>query len=69
MADSHHVMIIFGGGAGSIVKLRCPKCGEVQARARQPKGATYDCRKCGKPFTREDSAAAEAKAHAPRRKR
>lgn len=48
-------MPIFGGAsAGAVVKLRCPKCGEVQARARAPKGTTYECRKCGHPFTREE---------------
>lgn len=50
--------IIFGGGtAGAILKLQCPKCGEVQARAREPKGTLYECRKCGHSFTREAGSA------------
>jgi predicted SprT family Zn-dependent metalloprotease len=37
----------------AIVRLVCPKCGEVQARARRPRGATYPCRKCAAPLTLE----------------
>jgi transposase-like protein len=49
-------MALFVGGAqGALVRLRCPSCGEVQARARKPGGGTvkYRCRRCYKLFTRE----------------
>jgi transposase-like protein len=60
-------MVIFGpSAAGALVKLRCPKCGTVQARARGPEGTTYACRECHASFTRETGAAAE---EPPRRKR
>ena len=48
-------MIVFGpGSAGAIVLVRCPSCGEVQARPRTPKGTTIECRKCGKPFVADE---------------
>jgi hypothetical protein len=28
----------------------CPRCGEIQARARQPAGARYVCRACRHTF-------------------
>lgn len=50
-------MPIFGGASrGAVIKLRCPHCREVQARARGSK--KYTCRKCKKPFTREEGEAA-----------
>ena len=47
--------MIFGSAAGAaLVRLRCPKCAEVQARSREPEGTVYACRKCGESFTREE---------------
>jgi uncharacterized Zn finger protein len=55
-------MAIFAGAsAGAVVKLECPACGEVQARARAPKGTVYECRACGRPIPTE-------KPRAPKRK-
>jgi transposase-like protein len=48
-------MAVFTGGAqGALVRLRCPRCGEIQARARKPGGASvkYRCRACHTTFTR-----------------
>lgn len=43
--------IIFGPSArAALIRLVCPSCGEIQARAREKKGTTYLCRKCGKPI-------------------
>ena len=45
-------MPIFGGASGgAVIKLRCPHCREIQARARGEK--KYTCRKCKKVFTRK----------------
>ena len=47
-------MILLGpGGIGAIVLLRCPSCGEVQARTRAPKDTKYECRKCHHSFSAE----------------
>ena len=49
-------MALFTGGAqGALVRLRCPACREVQARARKPGGGAvrYRCRACHTTFTRE----------------
>lgn len=49
-------MALFTGGAqGTLLRLVCPSCGEVQVRARKPEGnrAKYRCRKCFTTFTRE----------------
>jgi DNA-directed RNA polymerase subunit RPC12/RpoP len=50
-------MTTFLGAAsrGAVVAVRCPKCGEVQARARGPAGTRYVCRACGKRFTLEEA--------------
>ncbi len=45
--------IFWSATAGAIIQLTCPHCGELQARARKPKGSRYACRKCRKRFTRE----------------
>lgn len=51
-------MVIFGSAAAAaLVRLRCPKCGELQARARLPEAATYECRKCGATFTQAEGKA------------
>lgn len=43
--------IVFGASArAALVRLVCPSCGEIQARAREKKGTVYACRKCGKPI-------------------
>jgi ribosomal protein L37AE/L43A len=48
-------MVIFGGAsAGALVKLRCPKCAHIQARARAEEGTIYSCQKCRATFTREE---------------
>lgn len=39
--------------AGSIA-LKCPHCGEVQLRARRPRGQDVRCRNCHKLFRREE---------------
>jgi transposase-like protein len=38
----------------ALVKLACPHCGKVQARARKPLHERYRCRYCHKLFTREE---------------
>ncbi|HTQ03970.1 MAG TPA: hypothetical protein VMI54_08935 [Polyangiaceae bacterium] len=63
-------MALFTGGAqGALVRLRCPSCGEVQARARKPGGGTvkYRCRRCYKLFTREEGEALARRASPSRR--
>jgi ribosomal protein L37AE/L43A len=63
-------MPIFASASmGAVVRLTCPRCGEVQARARASESATYECRKCGVPFTGREGreAAVEAKDEAPPR--
>lgn len=67
-------MIVFGGASiGAVLKLRCPSCKEVQARARAPEGTVYVCRACGHSFTREegtpDQGTAEAATAEPATKR
>ncbi|HEU4407038.1 MAG TPA: hypothetical protein VFS43_17350 [Polyangiaceae bacterium] len=44
--------LIFGAAVSSaaLIRLVCPRCGEVQARARQPAGARYACRACRHTF-------------------
>ena len=42
--------IFTGGSIGSLIRLECPFCGEVQARAREPEGTLYACRRCHKQF-------------------
>jgi len=46
-------MSVFGPAVmrALLLQLRCPRCGEVQARAREPKGYKYRCRKCRASFT------------------
>jgi transposase-like protein len=54
-------MALFSGGAlGTLVRLRCPSCGTVQARAKKPGGGKvkYRCHSCHRSFTREDGEAA-----------
>jgi transposase-like protein len=49
-------MALFTGGAlGTLIRLKCPKCGEVQVRARKLGGAKakYRCRKCFTTFARD----------------
>jgi len=55
-------MIFAGASAGAVLRLQCPKCSEVQARARVPEPASYACRKCGEQFTRRQGQANEAEA-------
>jgi predicted RNA-binding Zn-ribbon protein involved in translation (DUF1610 family) len=46
---------IFGAASrAAVVKLTCPKCGEVQARALGAEDEAYACRNCGKVFTRSE---------------
>ncbi|HSU39459.1 MAG TPA: hypothetical protein VLJ38_07825 [Polyangiaceae bacterium] len=62
-------MALFTGGAqGALVTLRCPRCHEIQARARKPGGGSvkYRCRACFTTFTRE---VGEKLAKAARKKR
>jgi transposase-like protein len=42
-------MAIFS--ATSLVRLVCPHCGEVQARAKKKRFERYACRRCHKRFT------------------
>jgi predicted RNA-binding Zn-ribbon protein involved in translation (DUF1610 family) len=35
-----------GAVRATLVKLTCPKCGEVQARVRPKPGQTLQCRRC-----------------------
>jgi transposase-like protein len=46
-------MIFTPSIAGALIRLVCPHCGEIQARARKPEGRRYACRKCRKRFRRE----------------
>ncbi len=41
------MIIVYGASHGAVIKLQCPKCGEVQARARRDRDARYACRRCG----------------------
>lgn len=50
-------MALFTGGAyGTLVRLKCPSCRTVQARARKPGGekAKYRCSVCHTTFTRAE---------------
>ena len=50
-------MAIFTGGAqGTLVRVRCPRCREIQARAKKPGGGRvkYRCPYCHTTFTREE---------------
>ena len=58
-------MAIFSGSVGALIKLRCPKCEEDQARARGPRGTVYACRKCRHRFTREQGTKSNDKAPPP----
>jgi DNA-directed RNA polymerase subunit RPC12/RpoP len=54
-------MALYAGGAiGTLIKLVCPHCGEVQARARKLPKKEYACRRCHRRFT-ADQAAPKAK--------
>ena len=60
-------MVIFGpSAAGALVKLRCPKCGTVQARARGPEETPYACRECHASFTRAEGTIPEELPRRPR---
>jgi transposase-like protein len=50
------VALFTGGAFGTLIRLRCPSCGTVQARAKKPGGGKvkYRCQKCHTTFTRED---------------
>jgi transposase-like protein len=51
-------MTLGGASRGAVLALRCPHCGERQARARtSEEGATYRCRACHRTFTREEGLA------------
>ncbi len=52
-------MPIFSGGSGAgIQRLVCPHCGKVQARGKAPELTNFQCKQCGKTFSREDGAKA-----------
>jgi len=53
--------IYVGGALGALLRLTCPHCHEVQARARKPRGSVYACRRCHKRFSREDGERADKK--------
>ena len=38
----------------SVVGIKCPHCGHVQARARQRKESSMRCRSCFKEFSRAE---------------
>ena len=59
-------MVMFGGSGGAIIKLRCPACARIQARARARAGTVYQCLECHKPFTREEGTPAPVPERAPR---
>ena len=44
-------MVFVGGALGTLIKLVCPHCGQVQARARKPARSDYACRRCRRRFT------------------
>ncbi len=63
-------MAIFSGASrGAVVKLRCPKCGEEQARARGPEATVYACRACSNKFTRAEGTPKEQPARPKRKKK
>lgn len=41
----------------SVVGVKCPNCGEVQARARRPLETSIRCRACGKAFSQMEGRA------------
>lgn len=45
------VLLLAGAVVHTVLRLRCPKCGHVQARARVPTGTLYSCRECKHRFT------------------
>jgi transposase-like protein len=52
----------FGASFGAVVRLRCPRCWEVQAREKRPAGAQpYTCHKCKRTFTLEEGLAEAAR--------
>jgi hypothetical protein len=56
-------MAIFTGGAlGTLIRLTCPNCGEVQARARKRDRHKYDCRVCHRRFSAAEGQAKEIRA-------
>ena len=61
---------IFGGASrAAIVRVTCPSCGEVQARARGPQGTQYACRKCGATFSDADGVREDERLAAARQRR
>jgi hypothetical protein len=54
-------MVIFVPSAVAVlIRLRCPACGALQARARGSKDAVCACRDCKTSFTHADGALAAA---------
>lgn len=43
-------MSFYGAVLGAIVRIECPKCREVQVRARKPPHVVVRCRRCGTPL-------------------
>jgi phage FluMu protein Com len=47
-------MSFYGAVYGAFIKLTCPKCKEVQVRARRPPLQKVRCRKCDHEFVVAD---------------
>ncbi len=52
---------LFGSVSSSMIKLKCPHCGEVQMRGKRPARESYSCRACFRLFTGETGRAAAKK--------
>ena len=48
------IHLLLGALKAGSVELKCPHCGEVQVRARRPRGHDVRCRNCHKLFRREE---------------
>jgi transposase-like protein len=47
--------VIPGSNPSGSLHLTCPHCGKDQLRGRDPASQKYECRHCGKSFTREQA--------------
>jgi ribosomal protein L37AE/L43A len=42
---------VLGSVSASLIRLKCPHCGEEQLRGKRPARESYSCRKCYRLFT------------------
>ncbi len=63
-------MPIFGATfRASLVRITCPACHEVQARARAASGHVYQCRRCFAPMRVSERDAPATESHDARARR